>query len=243
MKLCQKCKEEKPDCEFTNKRSRCKSCTKQYNKEYRLKNKEKYKQYKQTDEYKQKSKEYKQNTKEHIKKWSKDYYLNNKERIQQYYKLNKETIIERNKKWYTINKDILNSKFKIRYALDPKIKLRRLISNRINEWLHKIGTTKNGNSIIKYLPYNMIELQKHIETKFEPWMTWENHGRYNSKVWNDNDQSTWTWQIDHIIPQSKLPYKSMEDDNFKKCWALDNLRPLSSKQNFLDSVNRIRHIK
>ena len=51
------------------------------------------------------------------------------------------------------------------------------------------------------------------------------------------------WHIDHIIPQSLLPYSSMEDDNFKKCWALSNLRPLSAKQNLLDGANRIRHKK
>jgi hypothetical protein len=57
-----------------------------------------------------------------------------------------------------------------------------------------------------------------LEKQFEPWMNWQNHGVY--KNWDDNDQSTWTWQIDHIIPQSDLPYTSMEDENFKKCWAL-----------------------
>jgi hypothetical protein len=35
----------------------------------------------------------------------------------------------------------------------------------------------------------------------------------------------------------------MEDDNFKKCWALSNLRPLDAKQNLMDGVNRIRHQK
>lgn len=28
---------------------------------------------------------------------------------------------------------------------------------------------------------------------------------------------------------------SMEDEEFKECWALDNLRPLSAKQNLLKS--------
>jgi len=36
---------------------------------------------------------------------------------------------------------------------------------------------------------------------------------------------------------------SMEDENFKKCWSLDNLRPLNSKQNILDGSNRIRYSK
>jgi hypothetical protein len=65
-------------------------------------------------------------------------------------------------------------------------------------------------------------------------MTWNTHGIYNSKTWDDNDVSTWRWQIDHIIPQSILPYTSIEDNNFKKCWALENLRPYSAKQNILD---------
>ena len=51
-----------------------------------------------------------------------------------------------------------------------------------------------------------------------------------AKTWNDNDQSTWTWNIDHIIPQSTLPYTSMDDEIFKKCWALENLRPLSQNK-------------
>lgn len=33
----------------------------------------------------------------------------------------------------------------------------------------------------------------------------------------------------------------MEDNEFQRCWSLDNLRPLSSKQNFLDGVRGTRH--
>jgi hypothetical protein len=73
-------------------------------------------------------------------------------------------------------------------------------------------------------------------------MTWENYGSYSSKIWDDDNVSIWTWQIDHIIPQSCLPYASMEDDNFNKCWALENLRPLSAKQNYLDGARKTRHI-
>jgi hypothetical protein len=104
----------------------------------------------------------------------------------------------------------------------------------INLALHKTGSIKDS-SILQYLPYTIIELKKYIECKFDTWMNWNNWSKFNSKTWNDNDPSTWTWNIDHIIPQSKLPYKSMSDDNFKKCWALENLRPLSAKENLLKS--------
>lgn len=78
----------------------------------------------------------------------------------------------------------------------------------------------------------------HLEKQFELWMNWENYGIYRASVWNDENTDTWTWHIDHIIPQSLLPYTSMKDDNFKKCWALDNLRPLSAKRNILDGNKR-----
>jgi len=64
-------------------------------------------------------------------------------------------------------------------------------------------------------------------------MNWDNIGTYNSNKWNDYDSSTWTWQIDHIIPQCKYPYKDFNDDNFLIIWSLSNLRPLNSKFNLI----------
>ena len=72
-------------------------------------------------------------------------------------------------------------------------------------------------------------------------MTWNNWGVYLSKTWKDDDQSTWKWNVDHIIPQSMLPFTSITDENFKKCWSLKNLRPLNAKQNVLDGATKIRH--
>jgi len=110
-------------------------------------------------------------------------------------------------------------------------KLRRTFSAAIWFALKSNGGNKGGKSIINHLPYTIDQLKAHLEKLFEPWMNWENHGKYLIHKWNDKDKSTWTWQIDHIIPQSALPYLSMEDKNFKKCWALKNLQPLSSKEN------------
>jgi hypothetical protein len=97
---------------------------------------------------------------------------------------------------------------------------------------------RHGKYVLKYISYTMKELKQHLENQFEYWMTWENHGKYNTKMWDDNDQSTWTWNIDHIVPQSHLPYDSVDHPNFKKCWALENLRPYSAKQNIIDGNRR-----
>lgn len=120
---------------------------------------------------------------------------------------------------------------------DPAYRLRKYTSTSIYHFLRKMGSHKNA-SIMKYLPYTMEELKEYLEKQFEPWMTWDNMGKYNAKTWNKNDPSTWTWNVDHIIPHSKLPYTSMADDNFQKCWALSNLRPYSAKQNILDGNKR-----
>ena len=116
---------------------------------------------------------------------------------------------------------------------DTLFKFRMLLSSSIRRQLKNNNGSKNNVSILKFLPYSIEELKRHLERLFESWMTWDNHGNYNKKTWNDNDTSTWTWQIDHIIPQYKLLYASMTDENFQKCWALENLRPLSAKINII----------
>ena len=136
-----------------------------------------------------------------------------------------------------------NLYYKEKRITDLNFKLKTTISANINSYLKSNGLTKNKKSTLKYLPYHIDELILHFELLFEPWMTWENYGRYDPTTWIDNDPSTHTWQIDHIIPHSTFKYTSMGDDEFKECWALKNLRPLSSKQNFLDGVKRIRHPK
>ena len=141
-------------------------------------------------------------------------------------------------------KEINNNKAKLRAKRLRKessnFVIRRSVSYFIWKTLKKYNSKKN-KSCLKYLAYSIEELKVHLELLFEPWMKWENHGMYNKACWNDNDVTTWTWQIDHIIPQSDLPYSSMTDENFKKCWSLLNLRPLNSKKNNNEGVNKTRH--
>lgn len=125
-----------------------------------------------------------------------------------------------------------------RKKMSPAAKLRKNVSRVIGRGL---SSGKNGASCTQYLSYSFQELKEHLEKQFEPWMNWNNYGLYNPETWKNDDVSTWTWNIDHIIPQSTFVYSSMEDSEFKRCWAFENLRPLASKQNFLDGVKRSRH--
>ena len=107
--------------------------------------------------------------------------------------------------------------------------------------LKRRKSSKKGQSCLKYLPYSIEELKLHLESQFEFWMNWDNHGIYNPKTWDDDNSSTWVWHIDHIIPQSTFTYNSMADQAFQDCWALSNLRPYSGKQNIIDGAYRYRH--
>ena len=109
---------------------------------------------------------------------------------------------------------------------DPIFRLRQNISNRVYKALNG-KTSKAGKSIFKYLNYNILDLKNHLEKLFDDKMSWLNYGNY--------------WHIDHIIPHSEFNYLSLEDDNFKKCWQLNNLRPLEAKQNIIDGARRTRH--
>lgn len=157
-----------------------------------------------------------------------------------YYQKNKGHLLLKANQHYADNKGAALQRRRIyrkkRYKGDVAYKLRVLVSRAVS-----YGMKKDGLSVTKYLPYSFKELKTHLESQFESWMNWENHGQYNTKLWDDHDSSTWTWHIDHIVPQSSLPYFSMKDDNFTKCWALSNLRPLAAKQNHQDGVSRIRH--
>jgi hypothetical protein len=205
----------------------CKSCTSIKNKIYRQKHKNELSSYR---------KEYYSSHKEELIIYGREYRddLENKKKISLY----KKDYYEQNKQDICL---IRNKQRKIRRQTDPSYRLRALVSKTIHRMLKNNLSSKNGVSIKCKLQYSIEELKLHLESLFEPWMTWKNHGAYNAKKWNDDDQSTWTWQIDHIIPQSNLPYTSMEDDNFKLSWALENLRPLNAKINIIEGCSRTRH--
>lgn len=115
---------------------------------------------------------------------------------------------------------------------DVSFRLKRRVSALIRNSLHK-----QGARFQEVLGYSPNDLRCHLEALFEPWMTWSNWGTY-TVAWDDGDISTWTWQIDHIVPVDSFQYKDFNDAAFKQCWSLDNLRPLSAKENLLKGSKR-----
>jgi|WetSurMetagenome_2_1015567.scaffolds.fasta_scaffold133895_3 hypothetical protein len=140
-----------------------------------------------------------------------------------------------------LGKKKTRERMSVKRSQNPMFRVSSNISRTISFMLTAGGSSKAGKSFRNYVAWDSAELKAHLEFQFEPWMNWDNYGKYNYTTWKDDDITTWTWQVDHIIPRSDLPYTSMEDENFKKCWSLDNLRPLNSKLNILDGTSRARH--
>lgn len=246
--FCKKCKIEKTKDNFEFRKNgniteyKCSECISIRVKNYTNSNKSKKKEYDKIYQIKNKIKRNKQ---------CKDYYVTNTEKIKLYSKkwaLENKTRDKINRTKYTEahknEKKAYDKEYRQnRSEYDIFYRLKKSISWHISNMLKSCGSSKHGESILKYLPCTIEDLKLHLESQFESWMNWKNRGSYVEKLWDDNDISTWKWQLDHIVPHSDLPYDSMLSDNFKKCWALCNLRPLSAKQNVLDGVKRIRHKK
>ena len=114
-------------------------------------------------------------------------------------------------------------------ATDPTFRLKDCVRVSINSGLNRTEGSKQGQKTFDMLPYTPEELKEHIESQFEDWMTWDN--------WGIATHERKTWNIDHIIPQSLLPYESLEHENFHRCWALENLQPLETFENIKKSNN------
>jgi len=207
-------------------------CDKCYVKDYNLKNKNKILIKKsiwiQTNQDKIKKQRdlYYENNKTQILEKQKVYRIKNKDKVKKYHKdYRVKNAIRLKEKHKKEQKEIRNK---------ISNRLRFNISRSIRHCLFKINKSKNRKSIIDFLPYTINELKYNLESKFEPWMNWKNYGVYRISTWDDNDSNTWTWQIDHITPHSCFKYDSMNHHDFQKCWALENLRPYSAKQNIID---------
>jgi len=93
------------------------------------------------------------------------------------------------------------------------------------------------------LPFTTQQLIDHLKNGFDPWMTEKNYGTYYPKFWDDNDNSTWKWQVGHNFTYKQLPFNSIGDDNFSKYVSFDNWKPISAKQNFYNMIEQMRHTK
>ena len=163
--------------------------------------------------------------------------LKHNERARRYRNENKEASLAYERRWREENKEHLASYRRERRGYnrdymrmrreDPVFRLRGNVSRNISLALEGISKgKKTKRRTFDYLPYSPQDLVEHLEYQFDDKMSWDNYGTY--------------WHLDHIYPQSLLPYDSYEHPNFLRCWARDNLRPLEARENIVKSNKIIK---
>jgi hypothetical protein len=95
--------------------------------------------------------------------------------------------------------------------------VRDRMSRRMRHALSGRNLSKDWQHVFTLVGYSIDDLTKHLESKFEPGMSWNNIGQ---------------WHIDHVTPDSWFNYSTTNDEQFKKCWSLDNLQPLWKSDNW-----------
>ena len=229
MKQCKKCGEIKLETEFykypRNKDGLygiCKVChnkqNKEYSKKWRKNNPERIREV---------NKKWRKNNPEYQRKWRKNNLKKAKKHSEKWKENNLEKIKETKRIWGNNNPKKVKKYRKKQYkklSKIPSYRISKAISRGIN---YSLKGNKNGRSWETLVGYTKEELMRHIESKFEPWMNWDNYGIY--------EKGKLKWVIDHWRPVSSFNFTSTDDPEFKECWALENLQPLEVVENIKKS--------
>jgi hypothetical protein len=157
-------------------------------------------------------KKWRDNNKEYMSNKSKTWYEQNKEYRKEYLKEYREKNIDnirKNKRDYERN----------RKESDPLYKLITNFRTAIWTVLKESNVDKYGHyfDILQYTPEELIN---HLEKQFKDDMTWDNYG---------------IWHVDHKLPITSFDIQEMGDEEFMRCWCLDNLQPMWGEENIRKS--------
>lgn len=157
-------------------------------------------------------KKYREKNKEKLSKKHKLWYENNKDKWNIYIKEYRENNIDKIRQ---IKRDYERN----RKATDPLYKLISNFRTAIYTVLKESNVDKYGHyfDVLQYTPEELI---LHLEKQFTEGMTWENYG---------------IWHVDHKFPITSFDIQEMGDEEFMKCWCLDNLQPMWGEENIRKS--------
>ena len=156
--------------------------------------------------------ESKPETKKRKRKNYDKWYEENKEHRKQYLKEYRENNVDKIRQ---IKRDYERN----RKAKDPLYKLISNFRTAIYQVLKESNVEKNGH-YFDVLQYSPEELIVHLENQFKDDMTWDNYG---------------VWHVDHKLPITSFDIQEIGDEEFMKCWCLDNLQPMWGDENIRKS--------
>lgn len=121
--------------------------------------------------------------------------------------------LKKQKGFFCTRKCDFEHRTKNRKVSDTQGKVNRNMRRAVTRYIKE---KKEGRRWATLVGYTLKELCEYLEKQFRKGMSWANYGK---------------WHIDHIIPISKFPFESFEDEGFKKAWSLNNLQPLWADEN------------
>lgn len=79
-----------------------------------------------------------------------------------------------------------------------------------------VVANRRSRTVERRLGYSVADVRAHLEQLFQPGMDWDVF-------------ATGAIHIDHVIP--KAAFDLTNDDEWRECWALENLQPLWAADN------------
>lgn len=249
MKICRKCKKEKPIDDFYKHKEMtdgylniCKECILKRAKIYGNTNRENIREYnkrwRETNKEREaiKAKNYRIKNADEIKENKKIEYIKNKEKYLKrgriYYYNNKEKIKEGNKLYYRENTEKISERNKIWYNNNREKYNNYLVNKRKTDLRFNLNCrmksticeslkgNKKGHHWETLVGYTLDDLLKRLKETMPDGYTWQDY--LKGKL-----------HIDHIIPISAFNYTKPEHLDFGRCWALENLQLLPAKENLV----------
>lgn len=219
-KQCTKCNTSLPVSEFRKGRV-CISCERKHHKDLYEKNKE---------QRLLKAQQYREQNADKISSYHRQRYVENSEALinksKDYYNKNRDKRLAKVTEYRNKNRELINQKRRSKqYHLSPTAKVKASLHNRLNKIVRYKGLRLH-NRAVKFLGCTVNDLIQHLESKFLPTMTWENHGK--------------VWHIDHVIPCAHFDLTKEEDQ--LKCFHYSNLQPLFATTTTIDGTTYIGNL-
>lgn len=155
---------------------------------------------------------------EKIRTQSRDYYALHRDRMRKQardrYARNPKKFRARKKLSREKNRELERQRAKLRFQRNPNFRIRIYLGNRLRDLLKRSGKRKS-KSTLSLLGCSIEDFWIYLESKFEPGMTRENHGK--------------VWHIDHIMPC--VIFDLTKPEHQKRCFHFSNLQPLFAFEN------------
>jgi len=208
---------------------------KEYRKKYNIENREEIRKKKKryyldnSERIKEKSRQYRKDNPKKKKKSDRRWKKNNPEKVKKqdiiYRQNNKEKELERQSIYRKNNKEkvkIARRKYANRRM---KIDLRFRLNHRMRSGIAlSLKNNKNGRHWEDLIDYTLNDLIKRLKNTMPKGYSWQNFLKGQL-------------HIEHIIPIRAFIFKTPEDEDFKQCWSLYNLRLLPAKENKIKKDN------